>query len=85
MKRLETLTKLEQKAIKEKLLSSDKFKSPVYAKINLESNNKFKEFKLSIDRKYMLLLVLTTLDYFENYPKEFETYNRYESESLIQI
>lgn len=55
-----------------------KFKSNVYKKIEIESSSEYKEFRLSIEKSHLVVLVLCALEYFESRPDEFEKYNNYE-------
>lgn len=82
--KLEKMEKEEESKLKQQL-SSVKFKSKVYQYMEMEGQDEYKEFKLAVDRKYMLVLVLTALDYFTANPKEFETFNNYEDESFLKL
>lgn len=73
-KRLQQLDNEEQLKIKAQI-DKKNFKSNVFVKMQQEAVDKLKEFVFNLDKKYMLTLVMTTLDYLEEHQKEFELYN----------
>jgi len=68
----------EKKDVENLRLKIQTQKSMVYKKIEEEGSSEYKEFRLSIEKSHLVVLVLCALEYFESRPDEFEKYNNYE-------